>query len=88
MRAAGASILRDTSVGLLSSAMVQSSPSLFLCTVRLLYRAHVSGFTRLDVPGPTNSFIGQVHILTDFRYDALMGVPADADAHIDLNEVT
>src|ERR1700681_538603 len=52
MRAAGASILRDTSTGLLSSAMVQSSLSLCLCTLRLLYRAHVSvsyGWT-LQVP--------------------------------------
>jgi hypothetical protein len=44
---------------LLSSAMVQSSLSLCLCTLRLLYRAHVSGFIQLDVAGPANSFIGQ-----------------------------
>src|SRR5437660_12862316 len=41
MRAADASILRDTSTDLLSSAMVQSSSSLCLCTLCLLERAHV-----------------------------------------------
>src|ERR1700678_3975795 len=53
MIAAAASILRDTSTGLLSSAMVQSSLSLCLCTLRLHYRAHLSGFM-LDVVGLAN----------------------------------
>ncbi len=61
MRDAGAPILRDTSTGLLSTAMVQSFPSLCLCTLRLLYRAHVSGFIKLDVAGPANSSVRNSH---------------------------
>lgn len=52
MRAAGASILRDTSSGLLSSAMVPSVLSLCPWTLSLIYRAHARGFTQLGAAGP------------------------------------
>jgi hypothetical protein len=39
--------------------MVQSFPFLYPCTLRLLYRARVSGFVQFNVVGPANPFIGQ-----------------------------
>jgi hypothetical protein len=55
MRAAGASILRDTSTGLLSCV----NGSVHSVALRLPYRAHLSSSYNLDVAGSANSFIGQ-----------------------------
>jgi hypothetical protein len=46
MGAAAASILRDTSIGLLSSDMVQSSPSLYACTTDRTSVVHTVGRCR------------------------------------------
>ena len=58
MRAAGALILRDTSTGLLFSAMTHSLTGLCNCTLSLLYRAHVGGSMQLDVARLVHSSIG------------------------------